>query len=213
MMVNIWFAAQAEKFIGLNPATGDRLWEFDGISNNTSNTPMPAGEGRFVIGASDGRGETQPGAAAASNGLIQIKKNDDGKYSAAYKWHAEKATSTFGSPVIAGDTVAIVNRAGVLYRLNLETGEQVSMNRTGAGGIWATPMVAGGNLYVFGYKGTTSVISLADGKEIATNRCWPKGGSDDKKPGFGGGDVLYAAAPAGDSLLIRRGDKLYAIGE
>ena len=201
------------KILGLDPATGDRLWEFDGISNNTSNTPMPAGEGRFVIGASDGRGETQPGAAAASNGLIHIKKNDDGKYSAAYKWQAKKATSTFGSPVIAGDTVAFVNRAGVLYRLNLETGEQVSMNRTGAGGIWATPIVAGGNLYVFGYKGTTSVISLANGKEIATNRCWPEGGSDDKKPGFGGGDVLYAAAPAGDRLLIRRGDKLYAIRE
>jgi hypothetical protein len=74
-------------------------------------------------------------------------------------------------------------------------------------------MVAGGNIYVFGYKGTTSVISLADGKEIAQNRCWPEGGDKDKTPGFGGGNVLYAAAPAGKHLLIRRGDKLFAIGK
>jgi len=201
------------KIIGLDPATGERLWEFDGIANNTSCTPTPAGEGRFLIGASDGRGETEPGAAAASNGLIEITKSDEGTYQADYKWQAKKATCTFGSPIVAGDTAAIVNRTGVLYRLDLETGEQLSVERTDAGGIWSTPLVAGGNLYLFGYKGTTSVISLADGKEIAVNRCWPEGGDKDKTPGFGGGNVLYAAAPAGKYLLIRRGDKLFAIGK
>lgn len=199
------------KIIGLDPASGQRLWEFDGIANNSSCTPAPAGAGKFLIGASDGRGETAPGAAAASNGLIEVVKQDDGSFAADYKWQAKKATSTFGSPVVAGETAAIVNRAGVLYRLDLETGEQVSVDRTSAGGIWSTPIVAGGNLYVFGYKGTTSVISLEDGKEISTNRCWPEGDGGGKTPGFGGGNVLYAAAPAGEYLLIRRGDKLYAI--
>ena len=201
------------KIIGLDPASGERLWEFDGIANNTSCTPTPAGDGQFLIGASDGRGESEPGAAAASNGLIQIKKQEDGRFQAAYKWQADKATCTFGSPIVAGKTVAIVNRTGVLYRLDLETGEQVSMDRTDAGGIWSTPIVAGGNLYLFGYKGTTSVISLADGKEIAKNRCWPEGGDEEKPSGFGGGSVLYAAAPAGNYLLIRRGDKLFAVGQ
>ncbi len=201
------------KIIGLDPADGNRLWEFAEISNNTSCTPTPAGEAQFLIGASDGRGETQPGAAAASNGLIQISPQADGSFQAAYKWQAKKATCTFGSPVVAGDTAAIVNRTGVLYRLDLETGEQVSIDRTDAGGIWSTPIVAGDYLYIFGYKGTTSVISLADGKQIASNRCWPEGGDADKQPGFGGGDVLYAAAPLGNRLIIRRGDKLFAIGE
>lgn len=200
------------KLVGLDPSTGERLWEFTDLSNNTSNTPTIVSEGRFLIGASDGRGETNAGASAASNGLIEISKGDDGKFQAGFVWQAKKATCTFGSPVVAGDTAAIVNRTGVLYRLDLETGEQVSAKRTDAGGLWATPLVAGGNLYLFGYKGTTSVISLADGKEIAENRCWPEGGDGEKTPGFGGGNVLYAAAPAGDRLLIRRGDKLYAIG-
>jgi outer membrane protein assembly factor BamB len=200
------------KIIGLHPETGERLWEFEGISNNTSCTPTPVGDGQFLIGASDGRGETSSGKAAVNNGLIQITKQDDGSFQADYKWQAKKATSTFGSPIVAGETAVIVNRTGVLFRLDLETGEQVSMNRTDAGGIWSTPLVAGNNLYLFGYKGTTSVISLDDGKEISENRCWPEGGEDENAPGVGGGTVLYAAAPAGNRLLIRRGDKLYAIG-
>ncbi|WP_436716613.1 PQQ-binding-like beta-propeller repeat protein [Roseiconus lacunae] len=196
------------KIIGINPANGERLWSFDGVSNNTSCTPMPAGNGRFLIGASDGRGETTAGVAAASNGLIEITPKDDGSFDVGYKWQAKKATSSFGSPVVAGDTAAIVNRAGVLYRLDLETGERVSVDRTSAGGIWATPLVAGDLIYLFGYKGTTSVISLTDGEEVAENRCWE---ADAEESRFGSGKVLYAAAPASPYLLIRRGDRLYAI--
>ena len=201
------------RIIGLDPATGKRLWEFAEISSNSSNTPTPVDEGRFLIGASDGRGEATAGANASSNGLIRISKNDDGYWKAAFKWQAQKATSTFGSPVVAGDTAAIVNRAGVLYRLDLDTGEKISATRTGAGGIWATPIVAGDLIYVFGYKGTTDVISLTDGKKVAENRCWPAAAEGDKAPGFGGGNVLYAASPVGNQLIIRRGDKLYAIGK
>ncbi|MEM9826517.1 MAG: PQQ-binding-like beta-propeller repeat protein [Planctomycetota bacterium] len=200
------------KIIGFDPETGDRLWEFDGISNNSSNTPTPVAPNTFLIGASNGRGESNSSAGAPNNGVIEISKADDGSYTANFKWQAEKATSSFGSPVVAGDTAAIVNRSGVLYRLDLETGKQVSIDRTDAGGIWATPLVVGDRIYLFGYKGTTTIISLTDGKEVAENRCWPEGGEGDKTPGFGGGDVLYAAVPMGNQLLIRRGDKLFAIG-
>ncbi|WP_417746344.1 PQQ-binding-like beta-propeller repeat protein [Rosistilla oblonga] len=197
------------KIVGLDPASGDRLWEFSDISNNTSCTPMPVGDGQFLIGASDGRGETAAGTAAASNGLIEISKGDDGKFVAAYKWQAKKATSTFGSPVVAGDTAAIVNRTGVLYRLDLQTGDQVSIARTAAGGIWATPIVSGDRIYLFGNKGTTSVVSLTDGKEIASNRCWDA--EAESGEGVRSGSVLYAAAVAPPYLILRRGDKLYAV--
>ncbi|MEL6897356.1 MAG: PQQ-binding-like beta-propeller repeat protein, partial [Planctomycetota bacterium] len=87
------------KIVGLDPNTGDRLWEFDEIANNSSNTPTPAGDGCFLIGASTGRGESSSGNAAANNGLIQISKSADGTWNAAFKWQAKKATSSFGSPV------------------------------------------------------------------------------------------------------------------
>jgi len=198
------------KIVGLEPDTGVRLWEFDAVANNNSCTPMPAGDGAFLIGASDGRGETESGAAAASNGLIEIKKNGDGGYHVDYRWRAEKATCTFGSPVVAGETAAIVNRAGVLYRLDLQTGKQLSVARTAAGGIWATPLVTGDHIYLFGYQGTTAVISLDNDEQVAENRCWVPA-SESKGAGMGGGGTLYAAAVSGDRLFLRRGDAIYAI--
>lgn len=197
------------KIVGYDPTTGNRLWEFTDISNNSSCTPMPVGNGRFLIGASDGRGESTPGTAAKSNGLIEVVPQDNGSFKVGFKWRATKATSTFGSPVVAGNTAAIVNRTGVLYRFDLETGEEVSMERTDAGGIWATPVVAGDYLYLFGYKGTTSVINLKDGTEIAKNRLW----DEESQESYGSGSVLYAAAPAPPYLILRRGDKLYAVKE
>ncbi len=200
--------------IGLDPATGERLWSFDDIANNSSCTPMPIGDGQFLIGASDGRGEESSGDAAASNGLIRITKDSEGSFTAAFRWSANKATSTFGSPVAATNTPSdggkalFVNRAGVLYQLDLETGEALSVDRTDAGGIWATPLVIGNRAYLFGYKGTTAVIDLSDGKQLHANRCWP---APAEESSFGGGSVLYAASAAPPYLFIRRGDKLYAI--
>ena len=143
--------------------------------------------------------------------MIQLTQQEDGTWKAAFQWQAEKATSSFGSPVVAGETVAIVNRAGVLYRLDLETGKQLSVNRTKAGGVWATPIVVGENIFLFGYKGITSVISLEDNQEIAENRCWTDENAEGENPAFAGGSVLYAAAVAGNQWIIRSGDKLYSI--
>jgi outer membrane protein assembly factor BamB len=197
------------KILGIDPESGDRLWTFTDIANNASCTPIPVAKNRFLIGASDGRGEENAGTGAAFNGVIEIAKEGD-RFVASYLWNAEKASCTFGSPVVADGSACIVNRAGVLYRLNIETGAQMSVNRTSAGGIWATPIVAGDRLYLFGYKGTTSVISLADGEELSENRLWsaPADGAP-----FGGGNVLYAAAPASPYLILRRGDMLYAVKE
>ncbi len=195
------------KIAGLDPQSGERLWEFTDISSNTSCTPYPCRPNRFLIGASDGRGETASGAGAASNGVIEINREGD-QFVASFVWRAEKASSTFGSPIAVGEDAYIVNRTGVLYQLNLNTGERRAINRTSAGGIWATPIATQEHLYLFGYRGTTSVISLSDGEEIASNRLWE---AADSESGARGGHVLYAAAPASPFLLLRRGNSLFAI--
>lgn len=196
------------KIVGFNPSTGDRLWEFTNITGNTSCTPMPAGDGRFLMGASGGREDRDGGTAPQNNTLIQIEKSDDNTFQAKAVWRANKASSTFGSPVAAGNTAAFVSRAGVLFRLDLETGERVSTTRIKAGSVWATPIVAGENLYLFGSKGTTSVVSMDSNKEITTNRCWE---IESEAPAFGGGHKIYAGAFAEPYLLIRRGDRLFAV--
>jgi outer membrane protein assembly factor BamB len=197
------------KIVGYDVANGEKLWEFTDVSNNTTCTPIPVSEGRFLLGASDGRGEQSAGKAAASNGLIEVKPKGDGKFTVDYVWRAEKATCSFGSPIVAADKVWIVNRTGVLYQLELATGKQLSAERVSAGSVWATPLATAENLYLFGQKGTTSIIDLSNASELASCTTWDDAASE--TPAAGGGAVLYAAVKAGDTLLIRRGDTLYAI--
>lgn len=197
------------KIAGYDTLTGNKLWEFSDIANNTTCTPIPVGDGLFVIGASDGRGEQGSGKTAASNGLIEIKTTVDGKYDVKYKWRAEKATCSFGSPIVADNKVWIVNRAGVLFQLDLATGKQISAERISAGSVWATPLATDKRLYFFGQKGLTSIIDLATANELATCSTWD--GTGDTAPAAMGGAVLYAAVFADNTLLIRRGDALFAI--
>lgn len=197
------------KIAGYDAATGNKLWEFTDVANNTTCTPIPVSDGRFLVGASDGRGEQSSGKTAASNGLIEIKPTDGGKFAVGYVWRAEKATSSFGSPIIAADKVWIVNRSGVLYQLDLATGNQISAERVAAGSVWATPLATADRLYLFGQKGTTSIVDLKSAKELASCATWEESGT--APPAAMGGSVLYAAVSAGNTLLIRRGDALFAI--
>ncbi|MEM7475469.1 MAG: PQQ-binding-like beta-propeller repeat protein [Planctomycetota bacterium] len=198
------------KICGFDPENGQRLWDFTEIANNTSCTPIPLPNGRFLIGASDGRGEQTLGKGAASNGVVQIAKTETG-WKASFVWQASKATASFGSPIAHADSAFFVNRSGALFELDLETGKSKATKRTKAGSVWATPMVANNMLYVFGRTGTTSVIDLASGEEVATNPLWENKQAGGGSSGFGG-SVLYAGAAAKSKLLLRRGDSLYCIG-
>src|SRR5690606_15477000 len=138
------------KIVGFDPLTGQRLWESAEIANNTSSTPVPAGSGRFFLGASEGRGEGSAATAANASGLVQILAKEDGSYHAEFVWRVDKANCSFGSPVVAAGKVWIVNRSGALYQLDLETGERLSVSRVKSGSIWATPLVDPQHIYFFG---------------------------------------------------------------
>ncbi|MCO6456497.1 MAG: PQQ-binding-like beta-propeller repeat protein [Pirellulaceae bacterium] len=206
------------RLAGVDPATGRRLWLFDQIANNSTPTPIPVDNGRFLIGATEGRGEGGDAGgrgAAESNGLVQIERGEDGQFRARFVWRAEKATCSFGSPLAHAGLAYFVSRAGVVYCLDLATGEERYAERT-AGSVWATPLAAGPHVYLFGRDGTTSVLkSAAEFTKVSENRLWdaerPEGtaGRPDAM-GFGG-PVLYAVAAAGDQLVLRRGDRLYCV--
>lgn len=197
------------RILGIEPSSGQVLWDFASVANNSSCTPVPVGQNRFLIGASDGRGAENSGAGAEFNGVVEITRSG-GSFDASYVWHAERASSSFGSPIVVGDAACIVNRTGVLYTFDIETGERRATLRTQAGQIWATPIAQGDRLYLFGYKGTTSVVSFANGtpQEIAVNRLWA---SSDDDASSRGGHVLYAAAAAPPALILRRGDAIFAV--
>lgn len=197
------------KIAGFEPNSGQRLWQFDQIANNTTCTPIPLGEGRFLIGASEGRGEAAAQTDGSSNGVIQITKQDDGSYTADFAWQAAKAKSSFGSPIVADGTAWFINRGGVLFGVDVETGKQTSTARLATGGVWATPLQQGKLLYIFGSKGTTSIIDMPTGEAIAENSLWA---TQEEEEGEGSSnEIIYSAVPVSPYLIIRTGDTLYAI--
>lgn len=192
---------------GVDPADGKVLWTFDGISNNTTPTPVPLGEGRFLVGATVGRGESGGGNASASNGVIQIRQSANSEFQADFAWQAERATSSFGSPLAHRGRAYFVNGSGVVYCLDLKTGKELYAKRT-SGSIWATPVGVGDRVYLFGKDGITTVVEAgSEFEELATNPLWK---SDTPQSQFGG-PVLYAAALVKSDLFLRRGNRLYKI--
>lgn len=198
------------KLAGLDPASGKRLWEFDDISGNSTPTPYPLRGGRFLIGATTGRGESTGGKAAESNGVIQISGNAEAGFSADWVWQAEEATSSFGSPIVANGLCWFVNRSGVVYCLDAKTGKQRYAKRS-SGSVWGTPIAIGEHVYLFGKNGTTSIIKASSDYEvIAENELWTTTASNGGRPAFGG-PVLYAAVACDSSLILRRGDTLFVV--
>lgn len=201
------------KLVGFDPKSGERLWEIDDISGNSTPTPVPVGDGRFLIGATTGRSGGGAGKAARSNGLVQIERGTDGAFKADFLWRCKRATSSFGSPLAHEGLAYFVNRQGVIYCIRLADGEEQFAERT-ADSVWATPFAAGERLYFFGKKGTTTVIKAGNVfEELAVNELATdaeEGESATAAPARGG-RVLYAAAVDDGAIFLRTGNRLFCI--
>lgn len=204
------------RIVGLDPQTGKRLWELEDVANNTVPTPIPLGQGKFLMGASEGRGEQPVAGAVKSSGVVSIVRNDKGEFTATFSWRAEKATSSFGSPISADGNAYFVSRAGIVYCLDVATGK-VRYAKRSAGSVWATPLQVADRIYLFGRQGTTTVIKTGNSyEELATNTLWEEEPAAAENapsgPGGFGGPVLYGVAVAQNKLVLRRGDRVYCVG-
>ena len=195
------------KLAGLDIENGDRLWEFDKISGNSTPTPMPLGNGRFLMGATTGSGNNGTTKASDSNGVIEISPIESG-YTVKYVWQCKRATSSFGSPVAHANVAYFVNRTGILFAHDLTSGKELYSQRLSSS-MWATPIVANGVLIFPCKDGTLQIISAGrEFKQVAKYAVWEtEPPADGKGPSFGG-PVLYAAIHSNQSLFVRRGDLL-----
>lgn len=200
------------KLVGLDPNTGEIQWEFTDITGNSTPTPIPMGDGKFLMGATVGRGDSDSGRAAESNGVIAITKNDEGHWAAKYVWQAKRATSSFGSPILSDGYCYFVNRSGVMYCLDQETGKEEYAERVG-GSLWATPIALSSKLLLPLKDGTINIVSSgAKFKEFGTTVVF--GSEKAENPGERapfGGETLYAAIVVDSKLVIRSGDHLYCM--
>ena len=175
-----------------NAENGERHWYVDGIQKNT--VPSPTVTDEWVVVGSSQKGET---LAIARGGTGDVTETHT-------RWKADVASS-FGSPLIHSDSVYVVNKAGALSCLNLETGDVLWTTRIGSS-TWASPIVAGDMLYFFGKDGDTSVIQISSEQrtEIPPTVSINTLATESR---------VYGVAAINGAFLIRTGRKLICVGQ
>ena len=210
---------------GYDPATGKQLWSLDNVAGNTAATPLSFADGRFLIGASPGReGGARAEGAQQSNLALAIDVLDS-KYMPRVLWRTKDAMPSFASPMVYAGHAYWVNRSGVVYCFDAESGEPRYTERTKQS-CWATPLGAGDRLYLFGKDGLTTVLRAGPKFEVlAENQLWDpatikpnpaKAAEEDteerrRAAAMFSGRVQYGIAVADGSLVIRTGDVLYCV--
>ncbi|MEZ6065326.1 MAG: PQQ-binding-like beta-propeller repeat protein [Planctomycetaceae bacterium] len=157
---------------GYDPQTGERLWTYsEDIGGNRAATPLPCGDGRFVIAASPGMHNENESEARQSNGLVVIEPTPTG-FAPRVFWRTGEAMPSFNTPTIHEGIAYWVNRAGVLFAFDAETGSELYAKRAGQT-CWATPIVIGDRLYIFGKDGKTAVVRTGREYELLVeNQLW-----------------------------------------
>lgn len=210
---------------GYDPTNGALLWTLKDVGGNTATTPLPAGPDQFFIAASPGRTGENTEGAKVSNGVVRVRLVN-GAWSAEKVWVTPEATPSWASPIAHQGLAYWINRVGVVYCMDLATGEMKYTQRSKQS-CWATPLAVGDRIYLFGKEGITTVIAAGpEFKELASNELWPAdqlpvdNGApkpDETSPERQRGNAMfsgptqYGVAAVSGSLLIRVGSHIYCV--
>lgn len=150
--------------------TGSLLASQEGLTGNS--IPSPAVDGSAVfIGAGENRMKPDLEASRRSNCRLELVE-ESGKLSFRKIWEGTKALAHHASPVTCGGHVYLVDKNGILFCLDRETGREMFSKRL-PNQQWATPIASHGKLFLFGKDGVTTVIRTGPRWElIAHNRLW-----------------------------------------
>ncbi|MEW6209692.1 MAG: PQQ-binding-like beta-propeller repeat protein [Acidobacteriota bacterium] len=115
-------------------------------------------------------------------------------------WRAASATGYYASPLIHQGRVYLVNRVGVIYCVDLQTGAELWNTRI-EGECWASPMAVGDRIYFFTIDGNSKVLRAGEKPEVlAENRLSIEG-------------RIYGVASVDGALLVRTGRRLIRLSE
>lgn len=129
------------------PVDGSIVWNWKG---ECSGIPMTTESGGILLVPGSGLSALRPQDAA-----------DGAPEQPA--WSSTKLSCGIASPLVWGDSVACVNRAGVLGVGSLSDGSLRGQVRL-AGSFWASPIVVGDTIVAANKEGTTFLVSVdADG--------------------------------------------------
>lgn len=145
-------------------ATGEQIWEHEGLTTNAIPSPVTAGGVVFATSGYQG------------NKLFAIRlgKTGDLTGSDAIVWKLDRDTPYVPSPLLSGSRLYFFkSNNGILSCLDIATGKPhyAAQRIEGLQSVYASPVAASGRVYLVGRDGTTVVIKDADQLEIlATNK-------------------------------------------
>lgn len=206
---------------GYDARTGKQMWSYDEVSGNTVPSAAWAGPGQVLVGASVDRRAPDEKGTSRSNCCLSFK---DGTVET--RWRASRATSSFSTPLAYAGAAYFVNQVGVVFCLDLESGEQHYSERLDDG-CWASPLGAEGRVYFFGKSGKTTVLKAGETFEVLANNVlfeedenpYQMGKAPEadgrERPGTFADPIVYGVAAIADSnggaFYIRTGTMLYCV--
>jgi outer membrane protein assembly factor BamB len=176
---------------GLDPRTGEELWNCDGIDDYVVATPIVVDGICYVSGGQH-------------HEAMAIKLGGRGDVTDTHKiWRIRKG-SNVSSPVYHEDTLYLIATNGILQLIEAGTGKIIHRQRMGnAKEILASPTILGDHMFVpTQHKGVVVMSILDDCQIIARNT-------------FGGDDnPLQASIAVSENLLFLRTDgHIYCVGQ
>lgn len=165
-----------EKLSAHNPRTGEMVWTFDSKSGGI---PSPTTVGDMIY---------MPG----DKSLIALR-SVPGSGNWENVWSEAQLAAGNSSPIIQGNKIFVVNKAGALTCGSVADGKVLWRQRL-AGRFWATPVVIGDLLYCVNAEGLAQVVKGSDEKgEILAEIDF--------------GEPIYGSPAYADGALYFRGDK------
>lgn len=172
-------ALQSSKGLtGIDPHSGEVVWDY---TDGASTIPSAA--------------VTEHAIYVPSNGVTALAPE---KGAASQLWRAESLKPGTGSPVVAGDSLYVLNSAGVLTKASTANGEEAWKLRL-KGPISGSPVSAGKYLYLASERGLFQVVdtTAAEGEVVH---------SVDLKD-----TVLCTPAISGGAVYLRSDKKLWKL--
>jgi len=172
---------------GFDAKSGDLLWSHKGVEGNTV-ASASYNEKLIVVGSSD------------KNECIALKRGGKGELSDDdVAWRLQDVTSSFSSPLALQSQVYYVNKAGVAFCVDAESGKTLWTQRL-PGSCWVSPVGIEDRIYFFGKDGVTTVVDTAKTfNRLAENRLTIEG-------------RVYGVAVVTGAIILRTGEKLICVG-
>ena len=178
---------------GHDPATGRELWRADGLNPNDNPnfrlvaSPLVHGDLLFV--------------PSRERPLLAIKPGGRGDVTTSHVLWKFMAGPDVPSPVTDGTYLYSINDRGLVYCLNVKTGETVyGPQRLRPATYSASPVLVEGRIYITDEDGVTSILKAGPAFELLGENSL-------------GEYTLSSPAIVGGQIFLRTDNALYAIGQ